>query len=128
MHNKQLFEYAIIRIVPRVEREEFVNAGVILYSRAFRFLQMRYQCSGDKIKCLYASTDMEMIKENMLSFEAICTGTDSKSPIAALDAAQRFRWLAAKRSTVIQTSQVHPGFTDDPLLTLEKLMQQYVLE
>ncbi|HJV19581.1 MAG TPA: DUF3037 domain-containing protein [Sediminibacterium sp.] len=127
MCKNDLFEYAVIRIVPRVEREEFLNAGVVLYCAAQQFLQVRYCIHTDRIRALHADADTTEIAELLHAFEQICKGEKScKSPIASLSIAERFRWLTATRSTIVQCSQVHPGLTQDALQTLQKIYHQQV--
>lgn len=127
MPGKHLFEYAIIRIVPRVEREEFVNAGVILYCRDLKFLGCRYSINREKVLALCADVDCSEIENYLRAFQKICVGAKDGGPIAALDAAGRFRWLTATRSTPVQCSKVHPGLCADAGATLEKLMGELVL-
>lgn len=127
MQGKHLFEYAIIRIVPRVEREEFLNVGIILYCKDFRFLDTRYSINNEKLKTLCTRVDCDEVEEHLQSFAKISRGEKEAGPIAALDIASRFRWLTATRSTIIQSSKVHPGFCEDPEETLEKLYRQLVL-
>ena len=127
MPENHLYEYAVIRIVPRVEREEFLNVGVILYCRQLRFLQCMYKVDEQRLQMLGARLDIEQVKENLRAFERICTGGKGSGPIGQLDIASRFRWLTAARSTVVQTSKVHPGFCDDPAETLTRLYNQLVL-
>lgn len=126
MQDRDLFEYAVIRLVPRVEREEFVNIGVVLYCRKQRFLAMRYELDAARLLALYNALDLELIGKSMEAFEAICTGRTSESPIAALDPAERFRWLTANRSSIVQVSPVHPGRCLDAHETLEKLFTDLV--
>ena len=127
MQGKYLFEYAIIRIVPRVEREEFLNTGVILYCKDLKFLQCLYTLNKDKVNALCGEVDCEEVEEHLRSFERICNGAEDGGPIASLDLPSRFRWLTATRSTVVQSSKVHPGFSSDPQETLQKLFRQQVL-
>ena len=127
MQGKYLFEYAIIRIVPRVEREEFLNAGIILYCKDKKFLDTKYTINKKRISVLCAQVDCTEVEEHLQSFEKIAKGEKDGGSIAALDLPSRFRWLTATRSTVIQTSKVHPGFCDDPEETLAKLFAQLVL-
>lgn len=121
MQEKHLFEYAVLRVVPRVEREEFINAGVILYCRDLKFLDMKYEWRTDKLDLLNPDIDTAEVKEHLLSFERICKGSKDAGPISKLDLAGRFRWLTATRSTVLQCSKVHPGLSEDPAETLENL-------
>lgn len=126
MQERRLFEYAVIRIVPRPEREEFINVGVVLYCAAKKFLGMRAHLSEAKLEALDPNINVEDVKNHLLAFEEICCGKNPDSPIAKLDNASRFRWLTATRSTVIQTSKVHPGLGEDPQITLDKLLAQLV--
>ena len=126
MQERRLFEYAVIRIVPRPEREEFVNAGVVLYCAEKKFLGMRAQVQEAKLQALDPDLSMEEVKIHLHAFEEICCGKNPDSPIARLDNASRFRWLTATRSTVLQTSKVHPGLCEDPQITLDKLFAQLV--
>ena len=127
MQDKHLFEYAVIRIVPRVEREEFMNVGVILYASKQKFLQSMFHLNEEHLRALSGKTDIEEVKLHLLSFERICMGTADGGPIARLVMASRFRWLTATRSTIVQSSKVHPGFCSDPGEALEKLFNQLVL-
>lgn len=127
MQDKYLFEYAIIRIVPKVEREEFLNIGIILYCKDLKFLDTKYMLNKKRISALCAEIDCSEIEEHLQSFEKIAKGEKNGGSIAALDLPSRFRWLTATRSTIIQTSKVHPGFCKDPNETLEKLYAQLVL-
>ena len=126
MKEKQLFEYAIIRVVPRVEREEFFNAGVILYCAALNFLAIKYEVNEMKLKNFCALSDSNDVKEILSAFEKICLADASSGPIALLSPAARFRWLTSARSTIIQTSPVHPGFSNDITITLNKIFDELV--
>ena len=127
MQEKQVFEYAVIRVVPRVEREEFVNIGVILYCSKQKFLQARYQVDEARLQAFCNGLDLVELKEHLCSFERICNADKDAGPIGKLDTASRFRWLTATRSTILQTSKVHPGMTEDALVTLNKLFEQLVM-
>ncbi|NCI49305.1 DUF3037 domain-containing protein [Sediminibacterium roseum] len=127
MPGTQLFEYAVIRIVPRVEREEFLNVGVVLYCKDAAFLRVKYFVEENKLKALCGATEIAQLKQYLAAFEAICNGNSNAGPIARLDAPSRFRWLTATRSTVVQTSRVHPGLCKDPSETLQRLYEQLVL-
>ena len=127
MQDKHLFEYAVIRVVPRVEREEFLNIGIILYCKTKKFLQCVYKLDSQKLQVLCYAFDCDELAENLKSFDNICNGSKSAGPIGALDMASRFRWLTATRSTIVQTSKVHPGFCIDPKETLQKLFEKLVL-
>ncbi len=127
MQEKHLFEYAVIRVVPRVEREEFLNVGVILYCKDQKFLQSKCDLNESRLAAFSKDIDGDEIKESLRAFGEISAGSKNGGPIGKLDIASRFRWLTATRSTVVQTSKVHPGFTDDALATLERLFEEQVL-
>ncbi|MDN3547470.1 DUF3037 domain-containing protein [Mucilaginibacter aquaedulcis] len=126
MQEPYLFEYAVIRIVPRVEREEFINIGVIVYCPKQRFLKVRFLLDEARISAFAQQLDIDCIKENVNSFERITHGDKLAGPIAQLDMASRFRWLTATRSTVVQSSKVHPGLCLDAERTLNRLFEQLV--
>ena len=121
-----LFEYATVRIVPLVEREEFVNAGVILFCRPQKFLQMMTELNDVKLRSLRATIDIEHIKEQFGAFDRICKGTGDSGEIGSLPQAERFRWLTASRSTIIQFSKVHPGLCEDASTKLNELFETMV--
>lgn len=127
MQENQLFEYAVIRLVPRVEREEFLNVGVVLYCAKQKFLGVTYELNENKIKNLFPDTDLGEIEDHLKTFEKICRGDIDGGPISKLIAPERFRWLTATRSTILQVSKVHPGFTKNAGETLQKLFSQLVL-
>lgn len=128
MQEKNLFEYAVIRIVPRVEREEFLNVGVILYCAKQKFLQAKCELNEVRLKALCGeSVEVDEFQQNLAAFTKISAGGNEGGPIGKLDLASRFRWLTATRSTVLQTSRVHPGFCADAGETLDRLYSQMVL-
>jgi hypothetical protein len=127
MAGSNLFEYAVIRVVPQVEREEFLNVGVILYCPSLKFLQCLCSVDEARLHSFSNRADIEEIKVHLHSFGQICKGSKDGGPIARLDLPSRFRWLTATRSTVVQTSKVHPGLCLDPAKTLEKLYAEQVL-
>lgn len=127
MPEQHLFEYAVIRIVPRVEREEFLNTGVILYCAAEDFLQMRYTLDTQRLWALCSELDALTLEENLQAFDRICKGTKDAGPIGQLTMRERFRWLTATRSTILQTSKAHPGFCADAQEMLDRLFSQLVL-
>ena len=127
MQQNQLFEYAVIRIVPKVEREEFLNAGVILYCAKLNFLQAMFCLSEERLRIFAPEIDSQVLQQNLDAFERISVGDSDAGPIAKLDLAARFRWLTATRSTIVQTSKVHPGFCINPAETLLRLYTQLVL-
>lgn len=127
MQEKHLYEYAVIRVVPRVEREEFLNVGVVLFCKNKKFLDVAYRLDEQKLRILSEDVDMEQLQINMESFEKICRGEKDGGPIAQMDTASRFRWLTAVRSSVIQTSRPHPGLCGEPTDTLKRLFRELVL-
>lgn len=126
MQDKHLFEYAIIRVVPRVEREEFLNVGVILYCADKNFLNTKCKLNKEKLSVLSDELDFDDLEKRLYAFEQICKGAKEGGPIAKLPVASRFRWLTATRSTIVQTSPVHPGLCVDPQETLDKLYEELV--
>jgi hypothetical protein len=128
MQEKHLFEYAVIRIVPRVEREEFVNVGVVMYCADQKFLQMRFELNEARLLAFAPNLNMVQVNEYLCAFRQICAGDLDAGPIAALPIAERFRWLTAARSTVLQTSVVHPGLCIDAGETLLSLYNKLVLD
>ena len=126
MQENHLFEYAVIRVVPRVEREEFLNVGIVLYCRKPVFLETIYSLDEERLRALYADIDIDQLREYLKAFALIAAGDANGGPIAKLDAASRFRWLTATRSTIIQTSKVHPGFCAEPRKTAKKLFEEFV--
>ena len=127
MQEKHLFEYAVIRVVPCVAREEFVNVGVILYCSAQGFLKTRYHLDGERLQAFSSAVDIAELQERLRAFERICQGGAAGGTIGRLPLASRFRWLTATRSTVVQTSLVHPGLCADAGETLDRLYNQLVL-
>jgi len=126
MPEKHLFEYAVIRVVPRVEREEFMNVGVIVYCPGQGFLQTMYELPEDRLRAFTSELDGSELRDRLRAFERICAGRSEGGPIGHLPLAARFRWLTATRSTVVQTSPVHPGMCTDARETLERLFSQLV--
>ncbi len=127
MQDNHLFEYALIRLVPRVEREEFINVGVILYCRQKKYLECKILLDEKRAIALNPEVDVPEVRQNLLSIEKICRAEKDGGPIAKLDVASRFRWLTATRSTMIQSSKVHPGLCTDPDKLLEHLFETMVL-
>ena len=126
MQGNHLFEYAVIRMVPHVEREEFLNIGIVLYCAPQKFLQAKFELDKERLKVLCEKLDFEELKEHITSFERICAGGKDAGPIGMLSMPERFRWLTATRSTILQTSKVHPGLCDDAGEMLERLFVQLV--
>lgn len=122
-----VFEYAVIRVVPRVEREEFINVGVILYCAKQKFLQVLFNLDKQRLLSLSPKLDLDELTENVNALNRICIGNKQSGPIGQLDLASRFRWLTATRSTVVQASKVHPGLCADANKTIVQLYEQLVL-
>jgi hypothetical protein len=116
------YDYAIIRVVPRVEREEFVNVGVIVSCPARGFLEARIELDEQRLMALDSTIDVESIRSHLATFPAICKGGEDAGPIGQLSKRERFHWLVAPRSTTIQTSPVHTGSCKDPNAVLERLI------
>ncbi|QJB30389.1 DUF3037 domain-containing protein [Chitinophaga oryzae] len=127
MQDQHLYEYAVIRVVPRVEREEFLNAGVMLYCKKQQFLQMRYTLDEARLRALCPAIDISELAAYLCAIEKICNGGRQGGPIGMLDLASRFRWLTATRSTIVQTSRTHGGLCTDAAATLQRLYEQLVL-
>ena len=128
MPGTEVFEYALIRVVPRVERGECLNVGVILYSKNHRFLSVRYVVDRERLQAFSVHLDLEEVERYLRVWDWICQGDARGGPISGLDRPERFRWLTAPRSTIIQPSPVHPGRCSDPVAKLEALFANYVLE
>lgn len=120
------FDYAVIRVVPRVEREEFINAGAIVYCRARGFLEARVDLDPRRLLALYPVADEAELRAHLEAIPRICQGGAAAGPIGALSQAERFHWLVAPRSTVVQTSAVHSGLCDDPADELEHVLATMV--
>jgi hypothetical protein len=126
MQGKHLYEYAVIRAVPRVEREEFVNVGVMVCCKKTNALYCKFLLSTEKILALDKEADLTLLDAYLLSFKQVCAGESNGSPISLLDAASRFRWLTAQRSSMIQTSRPHIGFADDLKQVTDDLFDKFV--
>ncbi len=120
------YDYAIIRVVPRVEREEFLNVGVILSCPAKEFLEARIELDEQRLTALDSTLDLESIRSHLAVIPAICAGGEQAGPIGQLSQRERFHWLIAPRSTVIQTSAAHSGSCTDPTAALEHLIETMV--
>lgn len=127
MHEKHLYDYAVIRVVPKVEREEFVNVGLMLFCKRQKYLRIEYQIPTEKISAFCPEFDLEQLKTNLDSFVKICNGKSDGGPIGTFEIAERFRWLTAVKSSSIQTSRPHSGFSSDLDATFEKLYAELVL-
>lgn len=121
------FDYALVRVVPRVEREEFINAGVILYCLTQRFLDARVMLDPARLLALCPSADVELVQSHLASIPRLCAGGKAAGPIGLLPQKERFHWLVAPRSTILQTGPVHSGLCAEPAAALEALLQRMVL-
>lgn len=126
MHDLCSYDYAIVRVVPRVEREEFVNAGVIVSCAERDFLACRIELDEQRVLALYAGVDMQTVRTHLASIPVICAGGAAAGPIGMLSARERFHWLVAPRSTMIQMSPVHTGKCKDPAALLDRLLATMV--
>jgi hypothetical protein len=120
------FQYAVLRVVPRVEREEFVNVGVIVFCRTRQFLRARVALDPRRIQAFAPGIDLVAVGEHLDARVRVAAGDPDAGPIAALPQSERFHWLVAPSSTVIQTSSVHSGLCDDPDAVLDRLFTQLV--
>ena len=127
MQDKVTYEYAIIRVVPKVEREEFFNVGVLLFSKRKKFLGVKYHIDKMKIEAFSEDLDSNMLNNHLKAWEQICNGAPEGGAIGQFELSDRFRWLAASRSTMIQSSKTHPGLCTDPEKELEALFNTFVL-
>jgi hypothetical protein len=126
VHAPRSYDYAVIREVPRVERQEFVNAGVIVWCKEQEFLEARIELDDARVRTLDATADLEAVRRHLASISTICSGGDGAGPIGKLSKRERFDWLVAPRSTIIQTSAVHTGRCDDLAATMERLLDALV--
>ncbi|MBU3012380.1 DUF3037 domain-containing protein [Polaribacter vadi] len=127
MQDKVTFEYAIIRIVPKVEREEFFNIGVILFSKRKKFLDIKYHINPNKLQALAPELEIDFLNDYLKAWKLICDGKSTGGKIAEFEISDRFRWLAACRSTIIQSSKTHPGMCNDPKKEINAIFDEFVL-
>ncbi len=120
------FDYAVIRVVPRVERDEFINAGVIVHSPTLDFLEARVELDERRLTALWPDVDVNEVKAHLAVFPRVAAGDASAGPIARLPRSQRFHWLVAPRSTVLQLSPVHAGLCMSAGDMVEKLLVRFV--
>ncbi len=126
MPGRSSFDYAIIRVVPRVERGEFINAGVILYCLTQRFLEARVELEEGRLRALAPEVEVATVREHLEAIPRVCAGGAGAGPLGQLPQKERWHWLVAPRSTMIQTSPVHSGLCEDPARALEQLMDRMV--
>ena len=127
MPTRTSFDYAVLRVAPRVEREEFVNAGVILFCLERKFLGARVHVDEPRLRALWPEVDIELVRSRLDAVIKVSSGAEDGGPVARLSQRQRFHWLVAPRSTIVQVSAVHTGMSDDPERCLEDLFRQLVL-
>ena len=126
MPEKRLFEYSVIRAVPKVERGEFINVGVVLYCASVKFLKASFHLDEKRLNDFSPSLDIPSLREYLHAYEQICAGGSAAGPIGKLPVPERFRWLTATRSTILQSSPVHTGLCDDPGEKLEQIFCELV--
>lgn len=126
MPDRCLYDYAIIRVVPKVEREEFVNVGVIVSCGAKKFLEARIEIDERRLRAIDSTLDLELIRNHLAVIPVICTGTKESGAIGQLPHRERFHWLVAPRSTIVQTSRVHTGFCENLPSAIEHLLDRMV--
>ncbi|VXB57394.1 MULTISPECIES: DUF3037 domain-containing protein [Chryseobacterium] len=126
MQEDKIYEYAVIRLVPKVEREEFFNIGLVLFSKKEKFIKVEFYLCPDKFKLMHSKLNYDDITKNLESFKNIAEGKKEGGPIALLEIPDRFRWLTAVRSAVVQTSRPHPGKSKDLNQTFGKLFEELV--
>lgn len=127
MRAPSTFDHAVVRVVPRVERGEFVNAGVIVFCRMRRYLAARIALDEARLLAIAPGIDLEPIRQHLAIIPRLCTGGRDSGAIGALSQGERFHWLVAPRSTIIQASPVHSGLCDDPEIALDRLIATMVL-
>ena len=127
MQDRVTYEFAIIRFVPKVEREEFINVGTILFSKRKKFLGIKYTVSTERILAFSATSDCDSLCNYLKAWENICKGGLGGGPIGELELPDRFRWLAAAKSTILQCSKTHTGLCTDPQKELDNIFNRYVL-
>lgn len=126
MQEDKIYEYAVIRLVPKVEREEFFNIGLVMFSKKEKYIRVEFHLCANKFKLMQSKLDYEDVIDNLKSFQKIAKGEKDGGPIAELDIPERFRWLTAVRSAVVQTSRPHPGKSKDLDQTFGRLFDELV--
>ena len=126
MHTPHSFDYAVVRVVPRVEREEFVNAGVIVHCYALDFLAAHIELDEARLLALAPDADLPLVRRHLAAIPQVCAGGPEAGPIGTLSQRERFNWLVAPRSTMLQTSPPHSGMCADPARALQRLLERTV--
>lgn len=127
MQEKYLYEYAVIRVLPVVEREEFINVGVILFCKSAKFITVHFTIDEARLRSFSTELDIAQVQLNLQSFQKVAMGEKKCGPIAEMDVPSRFRWLTAVRSSAIQTSRPHPGLCNNLEETAQRLFNELVL-
>jgi hypothetical protein len=120
------FDYAVLRVVPRVDREEFINVGVILFCLERRFLDARIDVDEARLRALWPDIEMDVVRQHVEALAKVCRGDPLAGPIAQLSQRERFHWLVAPRSTIVQVSPVHSGLCEGPEETIDRLFKRLV--
>jgi len=120
------YDYAVIRVVPRVERGEFLNVGAVLFCRTLRYLEARIELDPARLLAVAPAIDVAAVERHLAAIPLLCAGGTRTGPFAAMTISERFHWLVAPRSGVVQTSPVHCGLCTDPALALERLLETLV--
>lgn len=126
MQEDKLYHYAVIRLVPRIEREEFFNVGLILFCKREKYIKFEYHLCAEKFRVMRSEAEYEDVAKNLEVQKQIALGNEQCGPIAQLEIPERFRWLTAVRSSIIQSSRPHPGKTDDLDKTFDRLFEELV--
>lgn len=126
MQEVKIYEYAVIRLVPKVEREEFFNIGLVMFSKKEKFIRVEFYLCPDKFQLMHNQLDFDEVYKNLESFKKVAEGAKDGGPIAQLEIPERFRWLTAVKSAVVQTSRPHPGKSKDLNATFERLFEELV--
>jgi hypothetical protein len=121
------FDYTVIRVVPRVERQEFINAGIVVFCPEKRYLGARVHLDETRLKALWPEADADVVRAHLKAIERVCAGDEGAGPIAKLSQRERFHWLSSPRSTIIQPSPVHTGVCDNTDDLLDRLAKQFLL-
>jgi len=124
--DKYRYDYAVVRVVPKVDREEFINAGVIVSCPELSFLEAVIRLNESRLLAIDSTVDLELVRKHLAAIQTICRGGEEAGSIGLLPQRQRFHWLVAPRSTMIQTSPTHTGRCGDPAAALERLVQTIV--
>ncbi len=126
MQEDKIYEYAVIRLVPKVEREEFFNIGLVMFSKREKYIRVQFYLCPDKFNLMHSKLDFEEVQKNLENFQKVAHGEKDGGPIALLEIPERFRWLTALRSAVVQTSRPHPGKSKDLNATFDRLFEELV--